>query len=241
MVPSHRLPGYKGSLIHHASNPPKRRMGGPVGGGAMGVASMSVHQAKPHPGMLRNQPQRKEREQPKAVGRNWKMDDGRVSEQSDRSKEEERVSPDHGDKDSSEEKAAQAGKKEGSVKTAEGVAKKSVTQEDIRRSASEGNWRAESSKKADSSGRAQSSGRAEEVTRSSSSYSFTTLQPPPASKSSKNKGGHAPSSQSQVQSGGTTYFYSGQQVKGEVCVCVCVCVCLSVCIHVTVCQLASVH
>lgn len=41
---------------------------------------------------------------------------------------------------------------------------------------------------------------------------ITTLQPPPASKQSVPRATPSPVPQSQVQSGGTTYFYSGKQV-----------------------------
>lgn len=45
---------------------------------------------------------------------------------------------------------------------------------------------------------------------------ITTLQPPPPSKLAKAKGTSSPvAPQSLVQSGGTTYFYSGRQVSGE--------------------------
>ena len=45
-----------------------------------------------------------------------------------------------------------------------------------------------------------------------SGVGVTTLQPPPASKQSVPRATPSPVPQSHVQSGGTTYFYSGRQV-----------------------------
>lgn len=42
---------------------------------------------------------------------------------------------------------------------------------------------------------------------------ITTLQPPPASKGAKVRATPSPVTQSLVQSGGTTYYYSGQQAS----------------------------
>lgn len=160
----------------------------------MGGVTVGGHPHRPHLGMLRSPPQRKERDSLKG-----KKEDERVKNRPGGSGEME--GPNSGDmsghKGKDGEQVPEDGKsREGIGGSKEGHEGKDIAGkkridlgEDVRRSVSEGSGR------------------------SGSGFSFTALQPPPSSKQGKSRG--AASNQSQVQSGGTTYFYSGQQVGGE--------------------------
>lgn len=157
---------------------------------------MGGHPIRPHPGMLRSPPQKKEKEL--FIG--GRREDEKVSGQGGGEKEGKDGGNVDGQKEMRqvlEEKKTREGergsvRREGSGSKSNGgtEGKKQLdVGEDVRRSASEGSGR------------------------SGSGFGFTALQPPPASKQNKTRG--TASNQSQVQAGGTTYFYSGQQVRGH--------------------------
>ena len=153
--------------------------------------------SKPHPGMLRSPPQRKEKD---PMGGGKRKDDNLKS--SEESKGINGGANFRKDKEVSEEKSNGGGSESSSSIDTKGRGLGSnhgnnsdvsgEGDQEVRRSASVG------------------------TSRSRSGFAVTTLQPPPTAKSGKIKpSSSAPSTQSQVQSGGTTYFYSGKQVKGR--------------------------
>jgi len=195
------LPNFKSTVLHHASNPPKRRMGGPGPTGIGGMANMTIH-PKPHPGMLRSPPQRKEKDPLKEpVGGGKIKDDNSAGVQLiEESRKVNGGTHFRKDKDILEEKpnGRRVGGSSGvNMKGGGGGGGGNLGNgkvggggdQVVRRSVSEG------------------------TCLSGSGYAITALQPPPTSKSGKIRpSSSTPSTQSQVQSGGTTYFYSGQQV-----------------------------